>query len=94
MFGIPDERCGEQLKAVVETRPRHSAEALQAFVPGAPADYKVPGSVELVDELPRHPNGKVMKRWLREQAWAGHDRGSASVSSPNIVVRPDPPGRG
>ena len=38
------------------------------------ADYKVPASVELVDELPRNPNGKVMKRWLREQAWAGHDR--------------------
>jgi len=74
VFGIPDARYGEQLKAVVETRADVTPEALQAFVRERLADYKVPGSVELVDELPRNPNGKVMKRWLREQAWAGHER--------------------
>ena len=37
------------------------------------ADYKVPASWELVAELPRHPNGKVLKRLLREQAWTGRE---------------------
>ncbi len=74
VFGIPDERYGEQLKAVVETRTEVAPDALQAFVRERLADYKVPASVEIVDELPRNPNGKVMKRWLREQAWAGQDR--------------------
>jgi acyl-coenzyme A synthetase/AMP-(fatty) acid ligase len=31
------------------------------------ADYKVPRRVELVAELPRDPNGKVLKRFLREE---------------------------
>ena len=74
VFGIPDPRYGEQLKAVVETRTTVTTTELQAFVQERLADYKVPAEVELVDELPRNPNGKVMKRWLREQAWAGHDR--------------------
>ena len=30
-------------------------------------------SWELVAELPRHPNGKVLKRLLREQAWTGRE---------------------
>jgi long-chain acyl-CoA synthetase len=73
VFGVPDERLGEQLKAVVETRAPVTPEALQQFVRERLADYKVPAIVELVDELPRNPNGKVMKRWLRDQAWAGQD---------------------
>jgi long-chain acyl-CoA synthetase len=74
VFGIPDARYGEQLKAVVETRAAVAPEELQAFVRDRLADYKVPAVVEIVSELPRNPNGKVMKRWLREQAWAGHGR--------------------
>ncbi len=73
VFGVPDERLGEQLKAVVELREPVTPEALQAFVRERLADYKVPASFEVVDELPRNPNGKVMKRWLRDQAWAGQD---------------------
>ena len=74
VFGVPDERYGEQLEAVVETREPTTPEALQLFVQERLADYKVPAHVELVEQLPRNPNGKVMKRWLREQAWAGYDR--------------------
>jgi long-chain acyl-CoA synthetase len=74
VFGVPDARYGEQLKAVVETRADVEPEMLRRFVAERLADYKVPAHVELVGELPRNPNGKVMKRWLREQAWAGHDR--------------------
>jgi long-chain acyl-CoA synthetase len=74
VFGVPDERFGEALKAVVELRAAATVEALQSHVASALADYKVPKQFEVVDELPRHPNGKVMKRWLREQAWVGEDR--------------------
>ncbi|GIU90152.1 MAG: hypothetical protein KatS3mg010_1251 [Acidimicrobiia bacterium] len=74
VFGVPDERYGEQLKAVVEVRAEVGTRELQAFVREHLADYKVPAYVEIVDELPRNPNGKVMKRWLREQAWEGRDR--------------------
>jgi long-chain acyl-CoA synthetase len=74
VFGVPDARFGEALKAVVELRSVATTEELQAHVAAALADYKVPKQFEVVDELPRHPNGKVMKRWLREQAWAAEDR--------------------
>jgi long-chain acyl-CoA synthetase len=74
VFGVPDERDGESLKAVVELRAGVSPDDLRLHVAAVLADYKVPKHVEIVDELPRHPNGKVMKRLLREQAWAGEDR--------------------
>jgi long-chain acyl-CoA synthetase len=53
------------LKAVVETRTPVAAEALQAFVREQLADFKCPAVVEFVDQLPRDPNGKVLKRLLR-----------------------------
>ncbi|GIU87441.1 MAG: long-chain acyl-CoA synthetase [Acidimicrobiia bacterium] len=74
VFGVPDERYGEQLRAVVEVRSPVDPAALQAHVRAHLADFKVPAEVEIVDELPRNPNGKVMKRWLRERAWEGRDR--------------------
>jgi long-chain acyl-CoA synthetase len=70
VFGVPDDRYGEALKAVVELRSPASADDLRSHVAQTLADYKVPKHVEVVDELPRLPNGKVMKRMLREQAWA------------------------
>jgi len=42
-------------------------EDLIAFARGRLAGYKLPRSVELVDELPRTPSGKVRKRELRER---------------------------
>ena len=62
VFGIPDDRFGETLKAVVELRSPLSAGDLQAFVRGHLADFKCPSVVEFVDELPRDPNGTVHKR--------------------------------
>ena len=44
---------------------------LAVFVRERLADYKVPRSWELVDELPRDPNGKVLKRLLRDAHWSG-----------------------
>jgi long-chain acyl-CoA synthetase len=76
VFGIPDERWGESLAAVIEPR-RGTAltgDAVQAWCRERVADYKVPRSVQLVAELPRDPNGKVLKRQLREPYWAGRER--------------------
>jgi long-chain acyl-CoA synthetase len=74
VFGIPDDRYGEDLKAVVEVRRAVSVEELLRHLRERVADFKVPRTVEFVDELPRNPNGKVMKRLLRDQAWEGLDR--------------------
>ena len=71
MFGVPDERLGEQLHAVVEdARPGPMSRCCAAHCASHLADFKVPATFELVDELPRQPNGKVLKRTLRDRHWA------------------------
>jgi acyl-CoA synthetase (AMP-forming)/AMP-acid ligase II len=50
------------------------AEEILASCRSALGGYKCPRSLEAVTELPRNPAGKVLKRGLREQAWAGHER--------------------
>jgi long-chain acyl-CoA synthetase len=58
---------GERVHAVVVTREAVTAEALRAWCAARLSDYKVPETVLLTAEpLPRNPNGKVMKRQLRE----------------------------
>jgi long-chain acyl-CoA synthetase len=73
VFGVPDDRLGERLHAVVETRVPVTGAELDAWCRARLADYKVPASWNFVAELPRHPNGKVLKRLLRDEAWAGRD---------------------
>jgi long-chain acyl-CoA synthetase len=65
VFGIPDERDGERLKAMVQLRHPVAVEDLDAHVRARLAAYKVPHVWEVVDELPRDQNGKVLKRLLR-----------------------------
>src|SRR3954452_17221718 len=69
VIGVPDDRWGETVKALVIRAPGAAvtAEELIAFVRGRLAGYKLPRSVEFVDELPRTPSGKVLKRELRER---------------------------
>jgi long-chain acyl-CoA synthetase len=73
VFGVPDERLGEQLHAVVEARTAVTPDDLRAHCVEHLADFKVPATFELVDELPRQPNGKVLKRVLRDQHWADRE---------------------
>ena len=73
VFGIPDERDGERLKAMVQLRAAVGPDDLPEFVATRLARYKVPREWEVVDELPRDQNGKVRKRQLRE-AHAGGER--------------------
>ena len=77
VFGVPDERDGEHPVAVVEVRPgpgAPDAAALDRWCRQRLDPYKCPTRYDLVDTLPRDPNGKVLKRLLRDQAWAGTGR--------------------
>ena len=74
VFGVPDERDGEHLHAVVELREPVGAEELLRFVRANLDPWSCPSTVEVVDRLPRDPNGKVLKRQLRARAWAGTGR--------------------
>jgi len=79
VFGIPDEDWGEQIKAVVQLEPGAVAGPeltadLLAFLAGRVAKFKLPRTVDYVDELPRDPNGKLYKRKLRDPYWAGRSR--------------------
>jgi acyl-CoA synthetase (AMP-forming)/AMP-acid ligase II len=76
IIGVPDERWGEAVKAVVVPAQgaELSAEDVIAFCRGRLAHYQCPTSVDIVDDLPRSATGKVLKRSLREPYWAGRER--------------------
>jgi acyl-CoA synthetase (AMP-forming)/AMP-acid ligase II len=67
VIGVPDERWGESVKALVVRASGSTVEAdeLVAFARETLAGYKLPRSVEFLPELPRTPAGKVLKRDLR-----------------------------
>ncbi len=76
VIGVPDQRWGEAIKAVVV--PRAGAvldpDELLAWSRGRLAGYKRPRSVDIVTALPRNPSGKILKRELRAPYWAGVGR--------------------
>jgi long-chain acyl-CoA synthetase len=76
VIGIPDDRWGEAVKAIVVKKPGAAAspEELIAFARERIAGYKVPRSIDFVDALPRTPTGKILKRELRKPYWAGRER--------------------
>jgi long-chain acyl-CoA synthetase len=79
VFGVPDDRWGEAVHAVVVPRPgseRLDPAGLIAFCRGQIAGYKVPKAIELRSEpLPKSGPGKVLKRELRAPFWKGQRRG-------------------
>jgi fatty-acyl-CoA synthase len=76
VIGVPDERWGEVGVAFVVARPRASVDEqeLIAHCRDRLAAFKVPRVVRLVDELPRSPSGKLLKRELRERFAPGEIR--------------------
>lgn len=69
VVGVPDERYGQHVAAVVAPRAgtHPTLSALDAFVRNHIAGYKVPRSLWLVDEVKRSPAGKPDYTWAREQ---------------------------
>jgi long-chain acyl-CoA synthetase len=74
VFGVPDERDGEHLKAVVEVRGAIEPDELDEWCRGHLDAFKCPSTIDLTERLPRDPNGKVLKRLLRDEAWAASGR--------------------
>ncbi len=79
VFGIPHDDWGEEVKAVVELVPgvaddEDTRNEIMAFCQDRIAKYKMPRTIDFVDQLPREANGKLMKRKLRDPYWEGRDR--------------------
>ncbi|WP_375207822.1 long-chain-fatty-acid--CoA ligase [Hyphococcus sp.] len=79
VIGVPSDRWGEEVKAIViPARDRNIQEAeLIAYCRERLAGYKVPKSVDFVDEFPLVPSGKVSKKDLRARYWKDQSRGVA-----------------
>lgn len=73
VFGVPDEKWGESIKACVVTKAGAvlKEEQVIEFVKERLAHYKAPREVEFMDELPKTGSGKILKKVLRDRCWQG-----------------------
>jgi fatty-acyl-CoA synthase len=74
VVGIPDEKWGEAVLAVVALKPGHSAtaeELLQVCRASKLSSIKQPERVEIVEDMPRNTIGKIDKKAVREKYWVG-----------------------
>jgi long-chain acyl-CoA synthetase len=68
VIGVPDERSGEKVKAfIVSGLNRPAVADVISYCREHLAAYKVPSLVEFVEELPKSPIGKILRRELRAQ---------------------------
>jgi acyl-CoA synthetase (AMP-forming)/AMP-acid ligase II len=76
VIGVPDEKWGETVKAVVSPAPGETIDEakLLEYCLGRLAHYKCPRLIEVVAALPRNATGKILKRELRAGHWRDQDR--------------------
>jgi fatty-acyl-CoA synthase len=76
VIGIPDEKWGELVTALVVPAPGQqvTAEEIIAHCRGRIAGFKLPRRVEFRDAIPRTATGKIQKFKLREPFWTGSER--------------------
>ena len=76
VVGVPDDKWGEAVKAIVALKPGTSAteKELIAYCKQNMTSYKKPQSVEFMPELPKSAVGKILKRELKEKYWQGYER--------------------
>ena len=79
VFGIPDDDWGESVKAVVEpiagiVPNDELAEEILEYAKENMAKYKIPRSIDFIEELPRLTTGKLYKRLLRDEYWQNKDK--------------------
>ena len=70
VVGLPDERWGDRVHAVVAGRPGLDPEAVRLFCRERLAGYKCPKNVEIWEELPKSAAGKLLRRAVRERVLA------------------------
>ena len=78
-IGVPSDEWGEAVKVVVTLHPGHSPSDslgadILAFAKQRLAGFKIPRSIDFVDELPRSPAGKIQRGKVRAPFWAGRAR--------------------
>jgi acyl-CoA synthetase (AMP-forming)/AMP-acid ligase II len=76
VFGVPDDYWGETVKAAVALKPGQelTEEELIEFCGQNISSWKKPKSIDFLKELPKSPQGKILKRVLREKYWAHLER--------------------
>ena len=76
VIGVPDDKWGEAVKAVVQLKPgaEASEDEIIALCKEAIGAVKAPKSVDFREDLPRSPVGKVLKREIRDAFWQGKSR--------------------
>ncbi|MBC7999526.1 MAG: long-chain-fatty-acid--CoA ligase [Leptolyngbya sp.] len=76
VFGIPDQKWGEKVKAVIVKKAdsKLTEEEVIAFIRTRLAAYKAPRAVEFIDALPKTGSGKIYKKGLKDSHWQEHAR--------------------
>lgn len=74
VFGVPDGAAGEKIKAVVASSTGITREAVRMHCAEHLAEFKVPKIVECRKELPKSPLGKILRKYLMDEAAEGQPR--------------------
>jgi acyl-CoA synthetase (AMP-forming)/AMP-acid ligase II len=75
VIGVPDEEWGESVKAVVVLREGETAteEEIIGYCREHLAGYKIPRSVDFIDDLPKTDTGKILKKIIKAPYWKDKD---------------------